>query len=175
MPGPGQLQQEFERPKQRPTCRYILSSTAVYVFLNAGYIVSVRRRRLMALVLLKLMSAGESPTCTLHQGINTPSQARLKYHTQFAYVSCLNFDLSSGRWPQVPPRHFLVSFRPKRVRKIQKLKFHEHSGVRLYNNTSSNTGCGVIVHAATIFKLVDVYNARTEYTKLMYIIPPLSC
>ena len=43
--------------------------------------------RLDVLVLLTLVSAGESPTCIIHEGIHTPKQARLKYQTQLAKMS----------------------------------------------------------------------------------------
>ena len=43
-----------------------------FVPLNAGYTVSVRRTRLDVLVLWTLALAGESPACTLHEGIHPP-------------------------------------------------------------------------------------------------------
>ena len=51
----------------------ILNPTdVVFVPLNTGYTVSVRRTRLNILVLLTLALAGESPTCILHEGMHTP-------------------------------------------------------------------------------------------------------
>ena len=47
---------------------------SVFVPLNTGHIVFVRRTRLNVLrvVLLTLALAGESPTCIIHEGIHTP-------------------------------------------------------------------------------------------------------
>ena len=39
------------------------------------------------LVLLTLAFAGESPTCILDEGIQTPYNARSKYHTELAKPS----------------------------------------------------------------------------------------
>ena len=69
---------------------YVRPCHSTRVALNAGYTVSVRRTRLNVLVLLTLALAGESPTCTLHEGIHIPYHARSKYHTQLAKLS---FDL----------------------------------------------------------------------------------
>ena len=62
-----------------------------FVPLNAGYTVSVRRTRLNVLVLLTLALAGESSTCTLHEGIHIPQHTRSKYHTH-TQLAKLSFD-----------------------------------------------------------------------------------
>ena len=50
---------------------------SVFVPLDAGHTVSVRRTKLNVLVLLTLVLTGDSPTCILHEGIDyTPRNTR---------------------------------------------------------------------------------------------------
>ena len=56
---------------------------------NAVYVYSFRVQNKVErlVVLLTLALAWESPTCILHEGINTPCHSRSKYHTQLAKLS----------------------------------------------------------------------------------------
>ena len=75
--GPGHLKRSGPREAIRPVkspghVQIICHKISVFVPLNAGFGVSVRRTRLNVLVLLTLASAGESPTCVLHEDILFP-------------------------------------------------------------------------------------------------------